>query len=121
MFSGIKSLFLFNVDPSIVFVKFSSGKSYVKPYNSTAFIFDDICPDSVRIVGMYFTPYEMKWSFNSETIFDVKSKTDYINIWIHKDFTYGGNIFNIVQEYSVVNKHVARVLRTGCGTVIRQI
>ena len=103
MFSGIKSLFLFNVDPSIVFVKFSSGKSYVKPYNSTAFIFDDICPDSVRIVGMYFTPYEMKWSFNSETIFDVKSKTDYINIWIHKDFTYGGNIFNIVQDQIKTN------------------
>lgn len=103
MFPGIKTKFLFNVDPSIVKVEFSYGESYVKRYNETAFIFDDICPDSAQLVIIYVTPYEMKWEYNLEIIAKVKSKPSLLYFSIPKKFMEFGNIFHITKNENKTN------------------
>ena len=100
-FGGTHYKYIFNVDPNSINIGLQQNK--FSRLNSSAFIYDDICPSNYNLDIIRTTPYQITWNIDREASMSIIEAPEMAYLFMTKiNYVSGGTNYNFTKnEFSM--------------------
>ena len=97
--------YIFNLDLNYLIVRSEMGE--LSRLNSTAYIYDNDCPNSYTFELIRITPYQITWNVDMEASMSIIEAPNYGYLFMSNDYVGGGTNYNFTKnEFSMSNVNV---------------
>ena len=94
-FKGEKCKYIFKADSNNIIVGMQDDK--FDQINSSAYIYDDICPSTYYTDNLRLTPYQVTWNVYNEITMSIIENPSFAYIYVQKSY-FGGSNFNFTKN-----------------------